>query len=58
MGREMADSVERIRALRIAAIRGWRVGGGVVLATACERRIATTEARLSIPEVDRGIPLA
>jgi enoyl-CoA hydratase/carnithine racemase len=54
----MADSVERIRALRIAAIRGWRVGGGVVLATACERRIATTEARLSIPEVDRGIPLA
>ncbi len=58
LGRTMADAVENMRALTIAAIRGWCVGGGVVLASACDLRIAATSARFSIPEVDLGIPLA
>lgn len=57
-GREMADALERMRALAIAAIRGWCVGGGVVLAAACDLRIAAQGTRFSIPEVDLGIPLA
>lgn len=57
-GREMADALERMRALAIAAIQGWCVGGGVVLAAACDLRIAASDARFSIPEVDLGIPLA
>ena len=44
--------------LTIAAIRGWCVGGGLVLAAACDLRLATKETRFSIPEVDLGIPLA
>ena len=58
LGREMADALEAMRALSIAAIRGWCVGGGLVLAAACDLRVASDDARFSIPEVDLGIPLA
>lgn len=58
LGREMADAVERMRAVTIAAIHGWCVGGGLVLAAACDLRIADDDARFSIPEVDLGLPLA
>jgi enoyl-CoA hydratase/carnithine racemase len=34
------------------------VGGGLVLAGACDLRIAEQGTRFSIPEVDLGIPLA
>jgi enoyl-CoA hydratase/carnithine racemase len=57
-GRQMADALERMRAVSIAAIQGWCVGGGLVLAAACDLRIAADDARFSIPEVDLGIPLA
>lgn len=57
-GREMADALESMRALSIAAIQGWCVGGGLVLAAACDLRVAADDARFSIPEVDLGIPLA
>ncbi len=58
LGRLMADAMERMRALTIAAIKGPCVGGGVVLAGACDLRIAADDTRFSIPEVDLGIPLA
>jgi enoyl-CoA hydratase/carnithine racemase len=57
-GREMADAIENMRALCIAEIQGWCIGGGLVLAAACDLRIASEDARFSIPEVDLGIPLA
>jgi enoyl-CoA hydratase/carnithine racemase len=58
LGRQMADALEDMRALSIAVIRGWCVAGGVVLAAACDLRVADEEARFSIPEIDLGIPLA
>lgn len=58
LGRRMADAIERMRPLAIAAIHGWCVGGAVVLAAACDLRVATADARFSLPEVDLGIPLA
>jgi enoyl-CoA hydratase/carnithine racemase len=57
-GRQMADALEGIGAITIARIQGWCVGGGLVLAAACDLRIAARSARFSIPEVDLGIPLA
>ena len=57
-GREAADAIEGLRAISIARLHGWCVGGGLVLASACDMRIATHTARFSIPEVDLGIPLA
>jgi enoyl-CoA hydratase/carnithine racemase len=57
-GRVMADAVESIDAITIARIHGWCVGGGLVLAAACDLRVASSDTRFSIPEVDLGIPLA
>ena len=54
----MADALEDMRALSIAAIHGWCVGGGLVLAAACDLRLAAEDAQFSIPEIDLGIPLA
>lgn len=57
-GRKMADALEAMDAIAIAAIHGWCVGGGLVVAAACDLRVATDDAMFSIPEVDLGIPLA
>jgi enoyl-CoA hydratase/carnithine racemase len=57
LGRRMADAVAGMRALTVAAIHGHCVGGAVVLASACDLRVAAEGTRFSIPEVDLGIPL-
>ncbi len=57
-GRVMADAIESMRAITVARIHGHCVGGGVVLAGACDLRVAAETTRFSIPEVDLGIPLA
>ena len=56
IGRRMAEAVEAMEAITIAKIGSG--GGGLVLAAACDLRLATAETRFSIPEVDLGIPLA
>jgi enoyl-CoA hydratase/carnithine racemase len=45
-------------ALTIARIHGHCVGGALVLAAACDLRLAAESTRFSTPEVDFGIPLA
>jgi enoyl-CoA hydratase/carnithine racemase len=57
-GRRMADAIESMRAVTVARLHGHCVGGGVVLAAACDLRVAADDVRFSIPEVDLGIPLA
>lgn len=57
-GRLMADAIEDMQAITIARLQGWCVGGGLVLAAACDLRVATDSCRFSIPEVALGIPLA
>jgi enoyl-CoA hydratase/carnithine racemase len=58
LGRQMAQSISEIPALTLAAIHGHCVGGGLVLAAACDIRLAAAGTRFAIPEVDLGIPLA
>lgn len=58
LGRLATEALAGVRPITIAAIHGHCVGGGVVLAAACDLRIAANDARFSIPEVDLGIPLA
>ncbi|MGB3896107.1 MAG: enoyl-CoA hydratase/isomerase family protein, partial [Mycolicibacter sinensis] len=54
----MAEAIEAMRAVTVARLHGHCVGGGVVLAAACDLRVAAEDTRFSIPEVDLGIPLA
>ena len=58
LGRLATNALTDVRQLTIAAIHGHCVGGGVVLAAACDLRVAAHGTRFSIPEVDLGIPLA
>ena len=57
-GRRMAEAVEAMRAVTVARLHGHCVGGGLVLAAACDLRLAAADTRFAIPEVDLGIPLA
>ncbi len=57
-GLRMADAVEQMRAVTIARVHGYAVGGGLVLMAACDLRICAEDASLFIPEIDLGIPLA
>ncbi len=57
LGRLMAEALDRMRALTIAAIAGPCIGGGVVIASCCDLRIAADDTTFVIPEVDLGIPL-
>jgi enoyl-CoA hydratase/carnithine racemase len=58
LGWRMARAMDEMRAVTVARLQGWCVGGGVVVAAGCDLRIAADSARFSIPEVDLGIPLA
>ncbi len=57
-GRLMAEAIESMRAVTVARLQGHCVGGGLVLAAACDLRVAEVDVRFVIPEVDLGIPLA
>jgi len=58
LGRLAAEALTDCRPLTVAALHGHVVGGGLVLAAACDLRVASEDVRFSIPEVDLGIPLA
>ncbi|MPY91585.1 MAG: enoyl-CoA hydratase/isomerase family protein [Acidimicrobiia bacterium] len=57
-GWRMSRAMEEMRAVSVARLQGWCIGGGLVLAAVCDLRIAAETARFSIPEVELGIPLA
>jgi enoyl-CoA hydratase len=48
---EANTAVARCRKPVIAAISGWCIGGGVDLVTACDVRLASNDAKLSVREV-------
>jgi len=57
VGRAMAEAIGAMGAVTIASIRGHCIGGGVVLASACDLRVSSANTTFRIPEVDLGIPL-
>lgn len=54
-GQQLCNQIERIRVPVIAAINGVAAGGGCELALACHLRVATPNARFSLPETKLGI---
>jgi enoyl-CoA hydratase/carnithine racemase len=58
LGRLAADAIGNLPQITLAPIRGYCIGGAIVLSGACDLRIAADSCRFSIPEVDAGIPLS
>ncbi|MFN0088878.1 MAG: enoyl-CoA hydratase/isomerase family protein [Acidimicrobiales bacterium] len=56
--RRTCEALEDLNAVTVARINGACVGGGLVLASACDLRIAVDDAVFFIPEVDLGVPLS
>ncbi len=58
LGRRAAEALAAVPQITIAAIRGYCIGGALVLSAACDMRVAAADSRFSIPELDAGIPLS
>ncbi|MEZ5180893.1 MAG: enoyl-CoA hydratase/isomerase family protein [Acidimicrobiales bacterium] len=58
LGADMAEAIRTMRALTVASIQGPCVGGGLVLALACDLRVLADDAWCSLPEAELGLPLA
>ena len=52
------DAFEALPQITIAAVNGIALGGGVVLALACDFRLASTRAIFGLPEIKLGMVLA
>jgi enoyl-CoA hydratase len=52
---EMANQLEELDKMTVAAVDGYAVGGGLELTMACDFVIATERARWGMPEIDSGI---
>jgi len=51
----MADALEDLDKITVAAVDGYAVGGGLEITMACDFVVATERARWGMPEVDSGI---
>jgi enoyl-CoA hydratase/carnithine racemase len=57
VGGRTCELMDRLPQVVIGAVNGLAVGGGAVLLTVCDMRIAAESAWFSIPEVELGMPL-
>jgi len=57
MGNRTAAAIEGLPQVTIGAINGLTIGGGVVLVSAMDLRVAARSAWFSIPEVELDLPL-
>ncbi len=58
VGPDMCEAWERVEQVTIAAIERYCIGGGVVLAAACDFRIMGAGAHLRLPEIPLGMNMS
>jgi enoyl-CoA hydratase/carnithine racemase len=57
-GLRACEALEQMRAVTIAQVHGYAVGGGLVLLAVCDLRVMAEDTVMFIPEVDIGVPLS
>lgn len=58
LGGRTCELIDRLPQVVIGAVNGLAIGGGVVLLSCCDLRIAAESAWFSIPEVELDLPLS
>ena len=58
IGAKMVESIEQLRAVSIAQVHTYAIGGALLLMMACDFRMVAEGTVFSIPEIDLGIPLS
>jgi enoyl-CoA hydratase/carnithine racemase len=53
----LLDTLERLPQVTVASLQGHVIGGGALLATSCDLRVAAADLGFAIPELAVGIPL-
>jgi enoyl-CoA hydratase/carnithine racemase len=57
-GWRLIDAWAALPQVTLAAVHGPCLGGGLLLAAACDLRIAADDAQFGLPEIELGLPLA
>ncbi len=57
-GPRMCRAWMELEPVTIAAVEGWCIGGGVVLATACDHRVLGQNGTMYVPEIERGMNMS
>lgn len=55
LGARLCKAWAGLAPVTIIAIEGYCIGGGVALAVSCDLRVSGSNAKISIPEIDRGM---
>ncbi len=55
LGQTVMEGIARCPKPVMAAVNGWALGGGLELAMCCHFRIASSKARMGVPEVTLGL---
>jgi enoyl-CoA hydratase/carnithine racemase len=53
----LLDDLERLPQVTVGRLQGPVIGGAVILAAACDIRVAATDLTLTVPELAVGVPL-
>jgi enoyl-CoA hydratase/carnithine racemase len=53
----LLDSIEALPQVTVASLHGPVIGGALLIAVACDMRVAAPDVQMSIPELALGIPL-
>jgi len=56
-GHRVIEQLRNLPSLTVASVQGHALGGGFLLAAACDFRIIATGAHIALPEVNLGMPL-
>jgi len=57
LGQDAVNGLAELPQVTLASVHGHAIGGGFLLMSACDFRIATLDTRFSLPEIDIGLPL-